>query len=97
MKKERKRLILFWLGFCSLFGAWKIVGLTVICNRCNRCDISHRRERGEVFCQILDLNLHLLNSQASLWITWCSTSWTACLEEFEPFSAMIEGLNSPAL
>ena len=26
MKNERKRLILFWLNFCSLFGAWKIVG-----------------------------------------------------------------------
>ena len=27
MKNERKRLILFWLSFCSLFGAWKIVGI----------------------------------------------------------------------
>ena len=24
MKNERKRLILFWLSFYSLFGAWKI-------------------------------------------------------------------------
>ena len=24
MKYERKRLILFWLSFCSLFRAWKI-------------------------------------------------------------------------
>ena len=27
MKNERKRLILSWLSFCSLFGAWKIVGM----------------------------------------------------------------------
>ena len=26
MKNERKRLILFWFSFYSLFGAWKIVG-----------------------------------------------------------------------
>ena len=24
MKNERKRLVLFWLSFYSLFGAWKI-------------------------------------------------------------------------
>jgi len=24
MKNEGKRPILFWLSFCSLFGAWKI-------------------------------------------------------------------------
>ena len=29
MKNERKRLILFWFGFYSLFGAWKIVGIVV--------------------------------------------------------------------
>ena len=28
LKNERKRLILFWLSFYSLFGAWKIVGIT---------------------------------------------------------------------
>ena len=27
MKNESKRLILFWLSFYSLFGAWKIVGM----------------------------------------------------------------------
>jgi len=27
MKNERKRLILFWLSFYSLFGVWKIVGI----------------------------------------------------------------------
>ena len=27
MKNERKRLILFWFSFYSLFGAWKIVGI----------------------------------------------------------------------
>ena len=27
MKNDRKRLILFWLSFYSLFGAWKIVGM----------------------------------------------------------------------
>ena len=26
MKNERKRLILFWMSFCSMFSAWKIVG-----------------------------------------------------------------------
>ena len=63
MKNKSKRLILFWLGFYSLFGAWKTVGTTVMCNQ---CDISHGRESGEGYCQILDLNLHLLNSQSSL-------------------------------
>ena len=29
MKNWRKRLILFWLSFCSLFGAWKIVEVLV--------------------------------------------------------------------
>ena len=29
MKNERERLILFWLSFCSLFGAWKIVGINL--------------------------------------------------------------------
>ena len=24
MKNEREKLILFWLSFCHLFGAWKI-------------------------------------------------------------------------
>ena len=31
MKNERKRPILFWLSFCSLFGAWKIVGILFKC------------------------------------------------------------------
>ena len=30
MKNERKRLILFWLSFYSLFGAWKIVGILIV-------------------------------------------------------------------
>ena len=29
MKNERKRLILFCFSFYSLFGAWKIVGMTM--------------------------------------------------------------------
>ena len=28
-KNESKRLILFWFSFHSLFGAWKIVGMTI--------------------------------------------------------------------
>ena len=36
MKNERKRLILFWLSFYSLFSAWKIVGMTMMYNvQCN--------------------------------------------------------------
>ena len=28
-------MTLFWLSFCRLFSAWKIVGMTMTCNRCN--------------------------------------------------------------
>ena len=28
-------VVLFWLSFCGLFSAWKIVGMTM----CNRCDV----------------------------------------------------------
>ena len=30
---------LFWLSFCSLFGALKIVGMTMTCNRCDVMNI----------------------------------------------------------
>ena len=30
MKNESKRLILFWFSFYTLFGAWKIVGMTIL-------------------------------------------------------------------
>ena len=30
--KLKKNIILFWLSFCSLFGAWKIVGMTMTCD-----------------------------------------------------------------
>jgi len=30
MKNGRKRLILFWLSFYSLFGVWKIVGINLL-------------------------------------------------------------------
>ena len=33
-KNEREKRILFWLS-CQLFSAWKIVGMTVTCNRCD--------------------------------------------------------------
>ena len=46
MKNVRKRLILFWLSFCSLFGAWKIVGMTVTCNRCDVMNIMWRKTNG---------------------------------------------------
>ena len=29
-KNERKRLILFWFSFYSLFGAWDIVGMSLM-------------------------------------------------------------------
>ena len=35
MKNERKRLILFWFSFYSLFCAWKIVGMTMTCDAIN--------------------------------------------------------------
>ena len=35
MKKERKRLILFWIIFCSFFGAWKTVGTIMTCKKCD--------------------------------------------------------------
>ena len=37
---KEKRLILFWLSFYSLFGAWKIVGMTVTCNPCDVMNIN---------------------------------------------------------
>ena len=39
MKNERKRLILFWLSFYSLSCAWKIVGMTMTCSRCDVMNI----------------------------------------------------------
>ena len=47
MKNARKRLILFSLSFCSLFGAWKIVGMIKgispkICILCVRVKINKR-------------------------------------------------------
>ena len=45
MKNERKRLVLFWLSFCSLFSAWKIVGMTMTCNWCDVMNIRwHKTE-----------------------------------------------------
>ena len=32
---EKWKKNLFWLSFYSLFGAWKIVGMTMTCNRCD--------------------------------------------------------------
>ena len=61
-KMKAKDLSCFGWVFtaCSVLGR---LGTTVMCNQ---CDISHGRESGGGYCQILDLNLHLLNSQSSL-------------------------------
>ena len=32
--KWKKRLLLFWLSLCNLFGACEIVGMTTTCDRC---------------------------------------------------------------
>ena len=45
-EKCQQRLILFWLSLCSLFGAWKIVGMTVTCNRCDVMNIMWRKTDG---------------------------------------------------
>ena len=47
MKNERKRLILFWLSFCNLFGAWKTVGMTMTYNRCGVMNIMWRKTEME--------------------------------------------------
>ena len=38
---------LFGLSFCSLFGAWKIVGMTMTCNR---CDVMTVHMTGDAWC-----------------------------------------------
>ena len=48
MKSEReKKYILFWLSFCRLFNAWKIVGMTMTCNRCDVMNIMWRKTEME--------------------------------------------------
>ena len=34
MKNEREKLIFFWLSFCRLFSAWKIVGMINLSSLC---------------------------------------------------------------
>ena len=46
--KLKKNIILFWLSFCSLFGAWKIVGMTVTCNLCDVMNIMWRKTEMEL-------------------------------------------------
>ena len=45
LKNERKGFILFWLSFYSLFGAWKIVGMT--------CDFSSFLTVYLLFCGLI--------------------------------------------
>ena len=47
MKNERKRRILFWFSFYSLFSAWKSVGMTMTCNWCDVMNIMWRKTEME--------------------------------------------------
>ena len=44
-KKEEERFILLWFSFHSLFGAWKLIGMTMTCNHCDVMNIMwHKTE-----------------------------------------------------
>ena len=43
----KEKDILFWLSFCSLFGALKIVGMTMTSNRCDVMNIMWRKTEME--------------------------------------------------
>ena len=42
-EKMREKHIFFWLSFYRLFSAWKIVGMTMACNRCDVMNIMWRK------------------------------------------------------